>query len=494
MEDKDFIGKLYPQNCGDNLRVIEKTENKDYKGNYLYKCKFQKYPFEGLFFKQNILNGRVNNPQIEQVEFIEKIWPQNCGDSLKILRKTEEKSKDGKFLFECIFIKYPHKCFITKNQILAKTVLNPQIEQVEFIDKIWPQNCGDNLKIIRKINNGNWECEFIKYPCKVLAQKNNIKLGIVSNPQIEQVEFIGKEFPQNCGDILKVIRKTDKKYNGEFLFECHFIKYFSKIFALKKNIKEKNVINPNLPYKNKILLEKYIKYYFPNNKPSLEDLSKVLEIAPSTISHKINEFNLRNYISYSYKGLEKEIKDYLCTLELNEIKSSYWDKELKKEIDIFVPNFNLGIEVNGNLWHSNHLKFGVSNTYHQEKSLEFKEKNINILHIFEYEWKNNEDIIKSLIKSKLGIFEKKIFARKCEIKELYYQEYADFCNKNHLQGECGAKVKLGLFYQEELVQIMSFSLPRFTDKYEWEIIRECSKLGYIIIGGKEKLWKHFLKK
>ena len=40
---------------------------------------------------------------------------------------------------------------------------------------------------------------------------------------------------------------------------------------------------------------------------------------------------------------------------------------------------------------------------------------------------------------------------------------------------------------------MSFSKPRFTNKYEYEIIRECSKQGYIILGGKEKLWSYFIK-
>ena len=62
-----------------------------------------------------------------------------------------------------------------------------------------------------------------------------------------------------------------------------------------------------------------------------------------------------------------------------------------------------------------------------------------------------------------------------------------------MQGECGAKIKLGLFFKEELVQIISFGVPRFTDKYDWEIIRECSKLGYCVIGGKEKLWSYFVK-
>ena len=39
---------------------------------------------------------------------------------------------------------------------------------------------------------------------------------------------------------------------------------------------------------------------------------------------------------------------------------------------------------------------------------------------------------------------------------------------------------------------MSFSKPRFTDKYEYECIRECSKFNYFVLGGKEKLWKDIL--
>ena len=131
--------------------------------------------------------------------------------------------------------------------------------------------------------------------------------------------------------------------------------------------------------------------------------------------------------------------------------------------------------------------------YHQEKSLLARDKGIELFNIFDYEWFEKENILKSLIRLKCGFFDKKIGARNCTLKELQYQEYATFCNKNHLQGEAGAKVKLGLFYGNELVQVMSFGCPRFTDKYEWEIIRECSKLGYIIIGGKEKLWSYFIK-
>ena len=57
-----------------------------------------------------------------------------------------------------------------------------------------------------------------------------------------------------------------------------------------------------------------------------------------------------------------------------------------------------------------------------------------------------------------------------------------------------ASVRFGLFYEGQLIQIMSFGKPRFNKKIDWELIRECSKLGYSIIGGKEKLEKYFERK
>ena len=495
----DIINKIFPQTKGEFLKVIEKTNIKNSSKEFLYKCEFLNYTFICLKTKREIIKGTILNPQIEQVEFIEKIWPQNCGDSLKILRKSDKKSGNN-YYFECEFTKYPYKVLAKKQNILKGTVLNPQIEQVEFIDKIWPQNCGDDLKILRKTeekkqgNNYYFECEFIKYPCVIYAKKYDILNKNINNPQIEQVEFIEKIWPQNCGDSLKILRKTNKKdIKGNYYFECEFLKYSYKVLALKKCILNGKVDNLSIPYKNKNNFEKFLKDNI-KHKITLLDLSKIFSVSCSTIGRYINDFKLNSYILYSYKELENNIKyiinDEIINNKNIEIQSSYWNKELKKELDIYIPNFNLGIEVNGNYWHSNLYK---KQNYHQEKSLKFQERKINILHIWEWEWLDKQEILKSLIKSKLGIFEKKIYARQCEIKELEYQEYASFCNKNHLQGEAGAKVKLGLYYQNELTQVMSFGSPRFTDKYEWEIIRECSKLGYIILGGKEKLWSYFLK-
>ena len=68
---------------------------------------------------------------------------------------------------------------------------------MEFINKIWLQNCGDSLKILGKSDKKQgshyfYKCEFQKYPCQILAQKDNFIRGLVVNPQIKQKEFIEK--------------------------------------------------------------------------------------------------------------------------------------------------------------------------------------------------------------------------------------------------------------------------------------------------------------
>ena len=118
------------------------------------------------------------------------------------------------------------------------------------------------------------------------------------------------------------------------------------------------------------------------------------------------------------------------------------------------------------------------------------ENNIQLLHIFEGE---DLDLWLSMINNKLNLNEK-IYARKCIIKELNSQDTIEFLNENHLQGFCRAKINVGLFYNNELVSLMTFSKPRFNKNYEYELIRFCSKRNTSVIGGATKLWKYFVTK
>ena len=485
IEIEEFVKKEWPQNCGDILKILEKVDNGKWK------CQFLKYPYEIKASKRDIIRGKVNNPQIEIEEFVKKEWPQNCGDTLKIIEKDELSG-----LWKCQFLKYPYcnYLFFRKDRIKEGSCLNPQLE-INLIGKIFHQNCGDDLKILERIDKG-WKCEFINYPYKIVVRNQKYFInGNVVNPLIEQNEFIDKIWHQNCGDDLKIIKKSNKQQDGEFLWECEFIKYPNKVLALKYVILLGQVINEKLPHLSKEGLEFFIKNNF-SDKPTYEEVIKKYSIiSRSHFNHQILKFGLKNLILYpSQSSLEKEIREYCLTLNNSTCLEGNWKILDGQEIDIYIPNKKLGIEFNGNFWHSDNSKCGRDCYYHQDKSLLAEQKGIFLFHIFEFEWENKQEIIKSLIKFKLGIFDKKIGASKCKIKELDYKTYAVFCNENHLQGECGAKVKLGLFYKDELIQIMSFGSPRFTDKYEWEIIRECSKKEYLVLGGKEKLWKYFIKK
>lgn len=161
-----------------------------------------------------------------------------------------------------------------------------------------------------------------------------------------------------------------------------------------------------------------------------------------------------------------------------------------KEIDILFAERTLGVEYHGLYWHS---RDDTTIDFRHKAKAELAEKSgIKLLQFWSSEVDNKFDIVKSIIESKLGILSDRIFARKCLLRNISSSEHSDFCNRNHLQGAAGASVRLGLFYCDELVAIMSFGKTRFDNRHEWEMIRYCSKLNTNVIGAASKLWKHFV--
>ena len=106
---------------------------------------------------------------------------------------------------------------------------------------------------------------------------------------------------------------------------------------------------------------------------------------------------------------------------------------------------------------------------------------------------DKKDIVKSILLNKIGKTPYKIFARKCEIRKVNHSEATQFLDNNHLQGKCISSQHYGLYFNNELVCLLSISKSRFSKKYEWEITRFCNKNYYSIVGGFSKLLKHFIK-
>lgn len=166
-----------------------------------------------------------------------------------------------------------------------------------------------------------------------------------------------------------------------------------------------------------------------------------------------------------------------------------------REIDVFMPEKNVGIEYDGLVWHSDRFK---EKNYHLEKTEECRKAGVRLIHVFEDEWCNKKDIVKSMLANVLGVTKERIPARKCEVREIDYKTAHEFVENNHIQGWSVSKINLGLFYGEEIVSVMTFGSPRLSlghkeKKYDYELIRFCSKLNTSVIGAAGKLFSYFLK-
>jgi hypothetical protein len=161
------------------------------------------------------------------------------------------------------------------------------------------------------------------------------------------------------------------------------------------------------------------------------------------------------------------------------------------EIDIYIPSYNLAIEVNGVYWHSESM--GKYRDYHLYKTNKCEENNIDLIHILDYEWIFKKPIIQSIILNKINNIKNKIYARKCIIKEIKDTSIVrNFLDNNHIQGYTHSSINLGLYNNDELVSLMTFSKNRFKkNSNEWEMVRFCNKLNTNNIGGASKLFKYF---
>ena len=98
----------------------------------------------------------------------------------------------------------------------------------------------------------------------------------------------------------------------------------------------------------------------------------------------------------------------------------------------------------------------------------------------------------AIIKNSLKLNSIKVFARNCEIKIISANESKMFLNTYHLQKDRIASIRLGLFHNDKLVQVMTFGKSMFHKNPEYvEIYRLCSKADYTIVGGASKLLKYF---
>ena len=246
--------------------------------------------------------------------------------------------------------------------------------------------------------------------------------------------------------------------------------------------------------------EQWIKTRYGNTIPTYYQLSKELNISTSTIQQKLASKNCEHLVKKYISTMEQEVINYIKTITPSKIVHNIRSIIYPKELDIYLPEFNFAIECNPTATHNTTKSIigydlGIPKNYHKDKTDLCQQQNIQLLHLFGYDWIHKQDIMKSIIQHRLQIDDVKIYARHCKIKLVDNSLAYTFLNTNHRQGYVSSSINLGLYYGDELVSIMTFGKSRKSIGYQEnsiELLRFCNLLNTTVIGGASKLFRYFV--
>ena len=277
-----------------------------------------------------------------------------------------------------------------------------------------------------------------------------------------------------------------------------------------KFIEELKIVNPNIePLEDYMGLYTKIKFKCKvcdtewENKPScvlrgsgcpkcnnLGGTSREEQDLIDTLKETINSYIERGIRIKIYKETEENLKNKY----LMEERKYFSNNGKRYQLDIYFPNLKLGIEYNGNYWHSTEKLY---NNYHIDKREFFKELGIKVIFIRSDEWDFKREKILYRLMSILGLYKMKTYARKLYVDlEVSNFEANKLMELSHIQGKDNSSIKIGLRNKHEtLVAVMTFGKSRYLTKTKddgentYELIRYCTYPESVVIGGFSKLLK-----
>ncbi len=315
---------------------------------------------------------------------------------------------------------------------------------------------------------------------KERTRNNNIKKYGVGNPL--QNPEIYAQYKQKCIDTYGEVPLNSKesyakgeqtrllRYGSKSVLSCPDIKEKSKLTMLEKYGAATTFQSPELYEKSKqTMQEKYgVPYYC---------MSKEYQNNAQGAYKMISKVNLAFGNQLSSMGIAHQFEKTL---------DSY-------SYDVEILYSNILIELDPTITHNSYRSLfskdvpGKPLDYHKNKSMCAENNGYRCIHIFD--WDDTDKII-SLLTPKT-----KIYARNCNLQKITNRQLVnDFLNQYHLQGTTRSqKYCYGLFHNDQLVQLMTFGLPRYNKQYEYELLRLCSHPQYRIVGGANRLFTAFCK-
>lgn len=498
-------GKLYCRETG-KLYAISIENDKEYM---LYKQK--KYCLSVLIYKyfmggnnkyiyhidNNLLNTKIENlyekknpvteynklsyPQINTIEDLKEILKNNIfkGDGYPNQQAFSLKwwsKRNMPYVFSVIE-KFKGEYNIKNNMQFVYHLFN-DIKEIPLCEV-----CNKNHKV--------WQCYTTGYKTTCSMSCSQSQSSVINKRKKTTLERLGVEHASQS-DFIKAKKKETclKNYGVDNPSKCAEIqqkkidtnleRYGEVHFCKTKEWR--NIVCEEFP----LLKDK--KWLAEQHKTkSTVEIARELGTTATKVLFWIKTHDIP-HIRYNIRVQQKELQDFLT--ELN-YKYSVNNRLIikPKELDILLDDKPIAFEMNGLYWHNEEQ---VGDFYHKEKYLLCKNIGIELLQFWDAEWDNKKEICKSILKSKLHL-NQIIYARNCQVKSVSTKDTKKFLDENHIQGFCKSTVKLGLYYKDELISIITFGKPRFNKNYQWELIRFCNKLNMNVIGGASKLFKHFIK-
>ena len=451
--------------CGNNLKFIDMING--YRTFCSRRCMIDNVDIKEKRKKTCIEKYGVDNPSksIDIKNIVISTNNRKFGVDFP-LQSDEIKKKNKKYFIDKYGVDNPFKLPETREK--AKSTIKDKygVDHIMFSDEIKNKN---KKYFIEKYGVDN--------PSKLPETRekakitNNLKYGVDS--ALQNPLFLEKMKSTN-----------NLRYGSEFYTKTNDYKEKIKNYVFIKNT---SIINNSTYRLIKSEIDEYIIFCnICNNQFVIQR-----QLYRNRIRNFIEICLNCNPISSGFSIDEKKVFSFIRENFNGEIVENF--KLNKKEIDIYLPDIKIGFEFNGLYWHSELHK---SKSYHYDKYEFFKNNNIHIVNIWEDDWIYKQDIVKSMILNKLGK-SNKIFARKCEIREVSDNKLIrEFLETNHIQGFVGSKVKLGLYFNNELVSLMTFgnlrkSLGQKSKEGSYELLRFCNKLNTSVVGGASKLFKYF---
>jgi predicted nucleic acid-binding Zn-ribbon protein len=523
MDHDAYLNKLNLINSEKHRKILPKETFVNTTTKIKHKCYTCKHNW--LVTPKDLLNGngcpncyKLNNPKkFTNKEYIEKVKELNKLTGYKIKPLEKYKGSNINLLHECGVCN--NKWHTRPNAILKGSncpvcAVNNLTSTVEEKIKQLPKEVTNKYTVLNNLSDRLGHSGLIKTQCIKCSTVKEVKYcTLLSNPICQECEIAARTNSfirasrKRFGNVLDYskVRLTNLEnkvtltclIHGDFeikgtghLAAKHPCKACARehLSTLYSDTTESFIEKAKLKHKNKY---SYDKVNYTSSKSKVIVTCKKHGDWNAEPNAHLNGHGCpkcSHHISKPETKLSKWLQKKNIVVELNR-------RDLlngQKELDIYLPDYNLAIEVNGIFWHSEKYS---GQTSHVDKSEVAFSKGIDLLHFWETEVNEKFSLVKSIIKHKLGL-STRYYARDFVCKELIDKQLVkDFLNNNHLQGNNGYKIAYGLFYNDKLYSVITLGKPKHTRKeqYDWELIRYATKKNCVVIGGASRLITNFRK-